>query len=454
MSRLKIYLTLGLALVLSGALLASAPFLPKKSKTRKPNISDGARSYSTRTYGYTATDPGKPSEGEVMQAIQESKPGSPNEVAQQAMGLSQPCPQTALAALQAIKAQLDAILAKVQQDYYNQLACGLNVSCALYWANQAIADASSAAALGAQAESLAAQAMAEAACASSSSVQATPPGITLDRLMGRLGATYKDGSRPGLGYGSGSASMNLANFGGAFQQLMNADADLRQALGSSNFEAMHAWAGKAYDANAAKARLDAAQAASEGISKKEAKADPAQAAAKEYWGINYKELGPKYAALAEQSHAQADQVAQQALSHDWPVDENSRVKDEPGLWDKGVAVAGKVLNDAKDQAIDEAKDSLKDKFKEGVQSALESVIGEKSAEAMIGVVEIEQGVIERTQDILNDLKGAMGELGSASTSSPKTEALLAKIDEHLQTTWKDASDKSKDVLGFKDQDDD
>jgi hypothetical protein len=101
MRRLKTGLALGLAFALSSALLASAPFLPKKSKTRKLNISDGARAYSTRIYGYTATDPGKPSPGEIMQAIQESKPGSPNEIAQQAMGLSQPCPQTALAALQA-----------------------------------------------------------------------------------------------------------------------------------------------------------------------------------------------------------------------------------------------------------------------------------------------------------------------------------------------------------------
>jgi len=135
--------------------------MPKHGRRKKHN--DGGFIGAARlTLGPRYSKPdGPPAADQVPGAIAASDPNSPNSIAAQSLGFQSNCGQDIKSRADALnaqiagyQAQLNAILAKVKQDYANELACGGSPSCTLNWANQAVADASKAIPISAQVAAL------------------------------------------------------------------------------------------------------------------------------------------------------------------------------------------------------------------------------------------------------------------------------------------------------------
>jgi hypothetical protein len=168
--------------------------------------------------------------------------------------------------------------------------------------------------------------------------------------------------------------------------------------------------------------------------------DPGDVAQNEYLKINYKELGPKYEALAEERHQAADNVAAQALnslSSPAPLPDmegGSEIKvDESKAVDLGGAGA----------YVDKAGESLG----EGMKDAL---VGKLSLQwqSLEKIVEIDMAV-GKAWDLRGELSDALHEMGSLSQSTVATDKLLASLSKYFGDVKDAAFEKNplKSALG-------
>jgi hypothetical protein len=417
---------------------AQSAFLPKRNTLKKFHGRGGT--ILPRGPRYEAAET-RSSDARVEQ-IRASAPGV-NDVAAQSAGwqaTSGSCVHSARDRINAITAELQAIQAKVQQYYNNELACGLNSACASYWAEQAVAEAFKALQLGKEAAALSYQAEAEElACRT---VQGgfgqpvRPAGLTYQALAQRFNIALED-AVPSY---AGASREPLHGFGSAAleQFLSGLDQDGMLNEGGRGLGPIaRDYAGVAGAAGVLAGRIQAGK----DLAGKRARDfdDPDQAAQDEYLRINYEELGPKYAALAQERRRKADTLADKVLA---AAPALPLPLDEPPIWrtpetaeDGGESLLAKL----KQGLAEEAQDRFEDWLSEGLG------MREK---ALIGIAKIDKSVFEGVNEMAAALPKAVAELGSATLEHPNIDRLQNRLDDFYREVQKVSSEQLSAITGL------
>lgn len=415
----------------------------RKSKRRPPSSRVTAAQLS-RGPQYSAGN-ARPSSSDVVNYIGMSQPNSPNEVAAQDTGQGGGCGagiQQQLNALNsqvsALKAQLNAILAKVQAEYAAELACSgppaARAACALTHANNALNYANQSIPIAAQLQGLAGQYSALQAKAQScggsggGGSQASLPAVTLASVMQRYNIPVK-----------GALASSSGNLGGeALQQLETLDEQGEAANWDGRATGM-ANAMGGYRAAATRVALMAGpvEAGRQLVGKDITYGNPAKAAEQEYLKINYKELGPKYEALAQERSQAADKVATETLNT------ISAPAPFPATGPPEVpAPEASVLDGLKEKGEEKLTDYIKDKAWDAFTSLNPEQEGMKKAGAIMNAA------LEGQRDLFAGLQAAVAEMGSASLSTSKMEDLQATLAKNNDNVEEKAKDGFKYVTGW------
>lgn len=404
---------------------------PNKNKRKKRNPDFVGNRIMPRGPQYSQPDAPPPAE-HIPNLIQASNPTSPNSVAAQSLGMGGGDCSSIESQAQAMKAQIDALnaklaglLAKQRAALASQIACGANPSCAIFYANQGLGYAQQAGVEAAKVLPLVGQMQAlqgkAASCKASGGgaggAQALPPGVTLQNVANRFGAAGN------MGGGAGRAQ---AGPGLALQQLQeladqgeDADWDGR-GTGRKVNQALSKYGSASKRASYVGRRVQAGKVVARNPDLRYSSAG--ERAQGEYLKINYKELGPKYEALAQERREAANGVADQVLGGLSPavpapdLQGGTEIKiNESQAINLGGAGAGVM-----DELKDEAKSRLEDEAKEAFFGAL------PQGAALQRIVEIDQSVMA-AWDLRDDLMAALNEIGSGSLSTVKTDELMAKL---------------------------
>jgi hypothetical protein len=411
-----------LFLLANTALAKPGPgFMPTRNKRgKRPN---STVTHANLPRGPQYSQPGPPSAAEVQQNIINMKPNSPNEVAAPT-GIGQGnCDKSALTRMQALVAQITALAAQADIDARRGYSCGANPACYQSVLDKVNADTVQLAALKDQLIALAPAAQAAANCTGGGPGMAPVPGATLQNMAARFGATKGASGAAGIrGGGSPRASLALEQA----QELADEGEAADWDRGNPRLpKAMASYGNAARRAAAVGSRV---QAGRQFAGKMPSFDNPTQLAQAEYMKINYKELGPKYEALAQERAQAADNVASEtinSLGSPAPLME-SEIPPMIALDEaQAVSLGGAGL-------VDKAGESLL----EGAKDALSDTLSPQW-KAMKSIVEINQAV-GKAWDLQGDLMDAINEMGSGSLSTASTEKMIAKLDQYFSDV-KDAT---------------
>ncbi len=422
----------------------------KRPKTRRPPV---ARLQPGPKYEKAALPPLDMQQ--VQDVIADQKPGSPTEIAAQGVMGQAPCGDSAAKQqFEQLMARVNALTAEAlslaNQSVSASYQCAPppigSGNCTLY--NKIITRIPqiSAELLTLTPQLQALQAMAGSGNCGGSSPMALPPGMNRDAVAKKFKFRFPGG---GGGAASFEGGMNLPGLDGEAMQQLEELAEMdgtnagyamdgRRILDKFR-QQMGRYHKSAAAAGALGARVNEARER-ERQAKEEGDDSPSGKAEREYFRINYAELGPKYKALVQERGEAARSVAEEALSA--PAVSAAAVLPQADEKPAYAQLAQAGVDIIKEEGLNKIQEDGEDALK----TTLSAYLGKQRTEALFGIRDITQAAAENVS-FDQDWKDAISQMASGSTSTGAIDKLVDKLDAGLKNTGDKSWTAFKNVFG-------